>query len=72
VRQDHHCHHGAEALYATSGSIRLDGVDINAATPQQHDAYRKSCRRSSKTLQLAQPTAQGHDIIAEPLVVNTR
>jgi oligopeptide/dipeptide ABC transporter ATP-binding protein len=56
----------------TSGSIRLDGVDINTATPQQHDAYRKSVQAVFQDpYSSLSPRLKVYDIIAEPLVVNT-
>ena len=56
----------------TSGIIRLDGVDINKFRGQERAIYRKSVQAMFQDpYSSLSPRMRVHDIIAEPLVVNT-
>jgi len=56
----------------TSGIIRLDGVDINKFKGQERAIYRKSVQAMFQDpYSSLSPRQRVHDIIAEPLVVNT-
>jgi oligopeptide/dipeptide ABC transporter ATP-binding protein len=55
----------------TSGTIRLDGVDINAFKGQERATYRKSVQAMFQDpYSSLSPRQRVRDIIAEPLVVN--
>jgi peptide/nickel transport system ATP-binding protein len=56
----------------TSGTIRLDGVDINKFRGQERAIYRKSVQAMFQDPNSSlSPRMRVHGIIAEPLVVNT-
>ncbi len=57
----------------TAGVIRLGGVDINKLQGQERSIYRKSVQAVFQDpYSSLSPRLRVHDIIAEPLVVNTR
>jgi oligopeptide/dipeptide ABC transporter ATP-binding protein len=57
----------------TSGVIRLDGVDINKFKGQERAIYRKAVQAVFQDpYSSLNPRMRVHNIIAEPLVVNTR
>ncbi|MFN2184017.1 MAG: ABC transporter ATP-binding protein [Anaerolineae bacterium] len=57
----------------TSGVIRLDGVDINNFEGQERAVYRRSVQAVFQDpYSSLNPRMRVHDIIAEPLVVNTK
>ena len=56
----------------TAGAIRLNGMDINKTTPEEHDLYRKSVQAVFQDpYSSLSPRLRVRDIIAEPLIVNT-
>ena len=69
---DHRCPH-PQASTPTSGTIRVDGIDINKASSREHDQYRRSVQAVFQDpYSSLSPRLRVRDIIAEPLSVNTR